>query len=122
METNSDIVYEGKLIHENSYEKRNEKYKEIEIEGIKIDFYDPHNKVIHEIKKSKKMEKAHEWQLKFYIYILELAGIIGVTGILEYPEQKKNKEILLEDKDRLILQNTKQEIAQIVEANSPCPA
>ncbi|MCB1160612.1 MAG: Dna2/Cas4 domain-containing protein, partial [Leptospiraceae bacterium] len=24
METNSDIVYEGKLIHENSYEKRNE--------------------------------------------------------------------------------------------------
>lgn len=28
--------------------------------GIKVDYYDAKNKVIHEIKKSNKMDKAHE--------------------------------------------------------------
>jgi len=29
------------------------------------------NKVIHEIKRSNKIERAHEWQVKYYIYVLE---------------------------------------------------
>lgn len=52
MEHNSDLVFEGKLIHENTYTYRSERFKEIELSGIKIDFYDPKNKIIHEIKKS----------------------------------------------------------------------
>ncbi len=51
MEQPSDIVYEGKLIHETSYMQRSEKYTEVEIDGIKIDFYDAKNKVVHEVKK-----------------------------------------------------------------------
>ena len=43
MEHTSDLVYEGKLIHENSYPQRSEKYTEIEMEGIKIDYYDSKN-------------------------------------------------------------------------------
>lgn len=121
MEATSDLVYEGKLIHENSYQKRNKKYKEIELDGIKIDYYDPVHKIIHEIKKSKKMEKAHEWQLKFYLYVLEQNGISGVKGILEYPEQKKTKEILLTEKDKKVLHNTKQEIENILRTDSNCP-
>jgi len=65
MEHTSDLVYEGKLIHETSYPQRSERYEELEIDGIKIDFYDARNKVIHEIKKSDKIEEAHEWQLKY---------------------------------------------------------
>ena len=61
MEHTSDLVYEGKLIHETTYPQRSERYEELEIEGIKIDFYDARNKVIHEIKKSDKIEVAHEW-------------------------------------------------------------
>lgn len=68
MEHTSDLVYEGKILHENSYPQRSERYEELEIEGIKIDYYDTRNKVIHEIKKSDKMDAAHEWQLKYYIY------------------------------------------------------
>ena len=40
MEQGSELVYEGKLIHENSYPERNPNYEEIELEGIKVDFYD----------------------------------------------------------------------------------
>ena len=40
MESTSDLVYEGKLLHETSYPRRSEKYQEIAIDGIKIDYYD----------------------------------------------------------------------------------
>ena len=56
MEHTSDLVYEGKLIHETSYPQRSERYEELEIAGCKIDFYDANNKVVHEIKKSDKIE------------------------------------------------------------------
>ena len=39
MEQNSDLVYAGKLIHEESYPQRSERYEEIEIDGIKVDYY-----------------------------------------------------------------------------------
>ena len=58
MEQESDLVYEGRLIHESSYPQRSSRYEEIEIDGIKVDYYDARNKVIHEIKKSSKMEGA----------------------------------------------------------------
>ncbi|MEA1980578.1 MAG: CRISPR-associated protein Cas4 [candidate division Zixibacteria bacterium] len=95
MEHTSDAVFEGKLIHESSYPQRSAKYEEIELGGIKIDFYDPKNKVIHEIKKSQKLREAHVWQLKYYIYTLEKTGIKGVSGILEYPKERKTEEIYL---------------------------
>ena len=49
-EHTSDLVYEGKLIHESSYPQRSSKYEEIEIDGIKVDFYDTVHNIIHEIK------------------------------------------------------------------------
>jgi len=82
MEHTSELVEMGKLIHETSYPQRPEKYTEIELDGIKIDFYDAKNKVVHEIKKSDSHEEAHEWQVKYYIYVLERSGMEGVTGIL----------------------------------------
>ncbi|PKP08595.1 MAG: CRISPR-associated protein Cas4 [Bacteroidetes bacterium HGW-Bacteroidetes-4] len=108
MEHTSDLVYEGRLIHENSYPQRSSKYEEIEIGGIKIDYYDAKNRVIHEIKKSDKKEEAHEWQLKYYIYVLEKQGVNGVTGILEYPKLRKTQEVLLSalDKEEIINQLT----------------
>lgn len=64
MEHNSDLVYDGKLIHEDSYPLRPERYEELEVDGVKIDFYDAKNKIVHEIKRSDKVEEAHEWQVK----------------------------------------------------------
>ncbi|MEG1820882.1 MAG: Dna2/Cas4 domain-containing protein [Malacoplasma sp.] len=75
MEHTSDLVYDGKLIHEESYPQRSERYEEIELDGIKVDFYDAKNKVIHEIKKSNKVETAHELQLKYYLLLIVLCII-----------------------------------------------
>lgn len=121
MEQTSDLVYEGKLIHEESYPQRSSKYEEVELSGIKVDFYDARNKVIHEIKKSNKVERAHEWQLKYYLYIFERNGFVGVTGILEYPVLRKTNAIILSDIDREIIQNMEAEILEIVE-NEVCPS
>jgi CRISPR-associated exonuclease Cas4 len=95
MEHTSDTVYEGKLIGETTYPQRPEKYTEIEIGGSKIDFYDAKNKVVHEIKKSNKAEEAHEWQVKYYIWLLQQNGIEGATGILEYPKLRQITEVRL---------------------------
>ncbi|MDP4205632.1 MAG: CRISPR-associated protein Cas4 [Bacteroidota bacterium] len=120
METTSDLVYEGKLLHETSYPRRNEKYQEIELDGIKIDYYDPKNKVIHEIKKSNKHEDAHEWQVKYYLYVLERNGVKGVTGLLEYPKLHKTDEVLLSIPDRETIQEMIGNIEEIVQQEL-CP-
>jgi len=120
MEQTSDLVYEGQLIHEESYPQRSTKYEEVALDGIKVDFYDARNKVIHEIKKSNKVEKAHEWQLKYYLYVFEQNGILGVKGILEYPVLRKTNEIILTDIDRENILEIKKDIQCIIEANE-CP-
>lgn len=120
MEHTSDLVFEGKLIHENSYSQRSERYEELEIEGCKIDYYDARNKIIHEIKKSDKIETAHEWQVKYYIYILEQNGIEGVSGILEYPTLRQTNKIILSDLDRELIEEIKIDIENIINSDS-CP-
>jgi CRISPR-associated exonuclease Cas4 len=119
MEQTSDAVYEGKLIHENSYKQRSERFKEIAIEGIKIDYFDSKNKVVHEIKKSDKKEEAHIWQLKYYLFVLEENGI-NATGLLEYPKQRKTMEVFLSEADRKYIEDCKIEIERIINAEI-CP-
>lgn len=120
MEHTSDLVYEGRRLHEHTYPRRSEKYQEIEMDGIKIDFYDPGKKVIHEIKKSDKMEPAHEWQLKYYLFVLENNGIDMVKGMLEYPSMRRTTEVFLSQADRLQIQDFMFEIGQIVQSKH-CP-
>jgi CRISPR-associated exonuclease Cas4 len=119
-EHTSDLVYEGKLIHETSYPQRPERYEELEIDGIKLDFYDARNKVIHEIKKSDKVEEAHEWQLKYYIHVLERNGIEGVTGVLEYPTLRQTNKVELTDADRKKIAEIEKEIEKLL-ASDVCP-
>jgi len=120
MEHTSDTVYEGKMIGETSYPQRSEKYTEIEIAGSKIDFYDAKNKVVHEIKKSNKAEEAHEWQVKYYIWLLAQIGVEGATGRLEYPKLRETKEVLLTAQDKAYLTALVQEVKSISEKDT-CP-
>lgn len=119
-EHTSDLVYEGRLIHEDSYPQRSSKYEEMEMDGIKVDFYDSKNKIIHEIKKSNKVELAHEWQLKYYIYVFEKNGIIGVSGVLEYPTLRKTKDVFLSELDIAAIEDMKSEINKVVSSDE-CP-
>ncbi len=120
MEHTSDLVYEGKIIHEKSYPQRANKYKEIELEGIKIDFYDTKNKLIHETKKSRKEHESHVWQLKYYIYRLQEAGIEEASGLLEYPKERQTEEVLLSMPDRERIIEIESEIKEIMHSEQ-CP-
>ena len=120
MEHTSDTVAEGKLIGESSYPERAEKYTEIEVDGIKIDYYDARNKVIHEVKKSDKVEQAHIAQVKYYIFKLEGQGISGVTGLIEYPKMRRREVVELTDDDRLQIPLWEADIRRIISAEN-CP-
>ncbi len=119
-EHTSDIVYDGKLIHEDSYPQRSSKYEEIEIDGIKVDYYDTKNKVIHEIKRSNKIEQAHEWQLKYYMYVFEQHGVTDVKGVLEYPTLRKTQSVVLSDVDRDRIKEIIADIDKII-SSEECP-
>jgi CRISPR-associated exonuclease Cas4 len=114
MEHNSELVDEGRLIHETSYPKRAEKYQEVELDGIKIDFFDPETKTVHEIKKTNKMEEAHEWQLKYYLHVLQNNGIEDARGILEYPKLRQTSEVTLSQADNEKISEIIRSVEQVI--------
>lgn len=120
MEHTSETVAEGKLIHETAYPQRAERYTEVELEGSKIDFYDPWNKVVHEIKKSDKIEAPHIAQVKFYLYLLLKNGIEGASGIIEYPTLRHTEKVLLEETDIQEVEMWLKDIETIVQ-KPECP-
>ena len=116
MEQTSDTVAMGKFISESTY-KREE--HEIKIDDIVLDFYDGKNKVIHEVKKSDKMEETHIWQVKYYISVLEEKGIEGVTGEIDYPKLRQMIKVELTDNDRTELIMINNNIKMILELELP---
>lgn len=101
MEHTSERVAEGTLLHETAYPSRSARYEELEVGPVKIDFYDPRERVIHEVKLSDRMEEAHLWQVKYYQLVLERIGVEGVTAILEYPSIRHTEQLgVLTDVDR----------------------
>lgn len=120
MEHTSELVHEGRLIHDNSYMFRSWRFKEIEIEGIKIDYYDYKKRIIHEIKKSDSYEESHILQMKYYIYVLQNKGIKGVTGIIEYPKLRKIETVNLSEEDIVIINKIINDIKNIIFSKS-CP-
>ncbi len=121
MEHTSDTVTEGRLIGENSYAQRSETYTEVEMEGIKIDYFDAKRKVVHEVKKSDKIEVAHIAQVKYYLYVLHKNGIEGATAVIEYPTLRKTETVTLEPADFARIEAWKSDIENIV-ASEHCPA
>lgn len=126
MEHTSDIVYDGKVIHETTYPQRSVRYTEINLQARykehnlfgKIDFYDRQQKVVHETKRSNKIESAHEWQAKFYLWLLGLNEVHGATATLEYPLLRQTTQIKLTEQDKADLTNRIEEIASL--AVDPC--
>ncbi len=89
-------MLQGKVIHETTYRKDK---KEFSFGPIKIDRLDMKRKIIHEVKKSDKMEDAHLWQVKYYIYYLNRIGAGDFTGEIDYPKMKQITRVELEPGD-----------------------
>jgi CRISPR-associated exonuclease Cas4 len=75
MEHTSDLVAEGRLIGETTYQRRPERYTQVELDGVKIDFFDPHTRTVHETKRGRAIEAAHRAQVQFYLYKLRQHGV-----------------------------------------------
>jgi len=117
-EDENEYVQLGRLIDENTY-KRNK--KQIEIGKIKIDFID--NKgIIHEIKKSNKIETAHIHQVKYYIYFLKKLGVENITGEIDYPKLKKREPVILNHEDEEEFEAIFSDIKKILDNPKPPPA
>lgn len=96
MENTNENVAIGKMLDEESY-KRNKKHINID-NVINIDFIKTKG-ILHEIKKSNKIEEASVLQVKYYLYYLKTKGVENITGKIDYPLLKKTLDVTLNEED-----------------------
>ena len=96
MEHNSEAVKIGKAIDEQTYQQVD---KHINIHDvINIDFM-KRGKVLHEVKKSKKIEEATIWQVKYYLYYLKQLEVTDLTAQIDYPLLRQTVDVTLSAED-----------------------
>jgi CRISPR-associated exonuclease Cas4 len=114
-EKNNDKIILGQILHENYY--KSEKERDILIQDlISIDIVD--DDYIREVKSSDKMEKADTMQVVYYLYVLKQLGIEKV-GFINYPKQKKKKEVHLTKQLEQELLEALKDIEKIVGQSKP---
>jgi len=116
MEQTSELVDIGKTIDESTYQ-RNEKHINID-NIINIDFIQS-QKTLHEVKKTRKIEKAGILQVKYYLYYLKQRGVENMIGKIDYPLLKSNLCVELTKDDEKLMESILKEIEKI--AATPIP-
>jgi CRISPR-associated exonuclease Cas4 len=116
MESGSDQVSLGRLLHDRSY--RYQPKREIMIDNlIKIDLLE--SSIVHEVKYSRKMEDAHRWQLLYYLYYLKQLGLEGLKGEINYPKLRRKEEVELSSEAEAKLPQILRDIKQIENLADP---
>lgn len=116
MEQNSELVKIGKILDETTYTKEK---KQILIDNtINIDFI-KNGAVLHEVKKTKAIEEAGIWQIKYYMYYLQNKGIKNIKAKIDFPLLRETREVVLEKEDKEILNNVIKNIEEIVKMDKP---
>jgi CRISPR-associated exonuclease Cas4 len=115
LEADSDLVLLGKLLHEEGYRR---KFKEVSIGRVKIDFLERGKGEIHEVKRSRRLEKAHLFQLLYYLYYLKKIGV-DVKGVLHYPLLKRTVAVDLTDENVKELESVLEEMSKIIALPAP---
>ena len=132
MEQESTTVALGRQIDKNSY-KREQKEIMLTAEGPggtpligKVDWARLDAGVLHETKKSPSAEKAHKWQLRFYLWLLDLNEVTGpgdqrFTGELNYPKQRRTEAVRLEEPHVEHLYGIVQSLVKLSRQKTPPP-
>lgn len=115
MEQDNENVRIGKILDEETY-KKDEKHINID-NIINIDFIRSQG-VLHEVKKSRKIEEASIWQVKYYLYYLQKKNISGMKAKIDYPLLKKTMEVELSEEDANEMEKILAQIREIVEQNT----
>lgn len=110
-EQESEDVKIGKQIGRDSYSNFK---KDIQLDqAINLDFIRSDGKlVVHEIKKSSKLEESHCWQLLYYLYYLKKRGVSAV-GELDYPTERKKVEVNLSSEKERKLETAIQDMNRV---------
>lgn len=110
-EEENENVQLGKLLDSSSYQ---DKRKQIMLDGtINIDFLE-NWKVLHEVKKSRAIEPAAVWQLRYYLYYLQKKGVFVEKGYIDYPKLRERIEVTLGDEETNELETILESIETIV--------
>ncbi|MEN4017546.1 MAG: CRISPR-associated protein Cas4 [Methanobacterium sp.] len=120
MEQESDLLSLGKLLHSKSYKDE----KEYTIDNlISVDFIKKQDCLeLHEVKKSSKMERAHEYQLLYYMcYLKNKKGIENIKGIINYPKMRKKVMVKLDESKENELNTIIEDIGNIINEDAPKP-
>ncbi|VBB06125.1 Hypothetical protein LUCI_1340 [Lucifera butyrica] len=116
MEQENENVKIGKILDEESY-RREEKHINID-NVISID-YIKQKGILHEVKKSRKIEDAGIWQVKYYLYYLKQKGLTDIKAKIDYPLLRQNLEVELSLEDETEIQRMLDEINNIVSGKIP---
>lgn len=115
MEQENENVAIGKLLDETSY-SREEKHINID-NVINIDFLRSSG-ILHEVKKSKKIEEASIMQVKYYLYYLKQKGV-KLSAKIDYPLLKSSVDVELNKDDERVIEETIAKIQEIVAKDKP---
>lgn len=110
MEQESEAVFIGKLIDENTY-KREDKHIMVD-DLICIDYI--HNGIVCEVKKSKKQKQMAINQIKYYLYILQQHGLTQIKGVLTIPKERITENVELLEEDIVQIESNLHEIGEIL--------
>ncbi len=143
LESESDLVHLGRILHEQSYKR---KFREVQVDRIKVDFLErkevrtlpadieplsnikvePQRNgpsasiVIHEVKRSRSMHKAHTFQLLYYMYYLKTTYGTNVgKGVLHYPLLKTNVPVELTAEREEEVRNVIEDIRRTISLANP---
>lgn len=116
MESENENVKIGKIIDETTYKN---KKKHILINNtINIDYISEH-RLLHEVKKSKKVEEAGIAQLKYYLYYLKKRGVKDLKGRIDFPLLKQSIDVELTNTDEMEIEKVVKDIIRIVSLDLP---
>lgn len=116
MEADNENVQIGKVLDENAY-KREEKHINID-DVISIDYIKDKG-ILHEVKKSKKIEEAGIMQVKYYLYYLKQKGVADIKGKVDYPLLKQSIDIELTVDDEKNIESILIDLKEIVNSQLP---
>ena len=132
MEQESETVALGRLLDESSYQRSNKHLtlEAVSPEGValvgKIDRANLREGVLHETKKGRACEEAHQWQLRFYLWLLKLNGVTradgqAFTGQLDYPALRRTEPVFLKETHERYLAEVVLQLQHIMHQSVPPP-
>ena len=117
MEHTSDRVAMGQLLHEESYSREKRKERPINDRNL-IDFIDKDG-ILHDVKSSPSMQKAHEMQILYYLYLLKQKGAPNRKGVINYPRQRRTVEVELTPEKEREVEEAIREVKEISDLPTP---